>query len=381
MKSFAIGSLIVLVIVFVVAIVGGGTVDGEEIPVGGCTIAAPPRPGGDGSEQTSQGPVRQKEATLNAAQMQIAQVIVAVGKGMGVTERGTAIALGTAMQESTLDPQAVSGRSLGLYQQQGELYAAVRRTDPADASRAFYEQLLARVPRYHDPASIGFADAAQTVQASGAGAAYYAAWERWATPLAGHLYTGSAVAGPQHGAINCTAGAGAGPIRIEVTGWSITLPPEAGLVGTINLPNEMATGAVAAALAYLGTTYAWGGGDPNGPSKGTTDHGGPADAMGDYNKIGFDCSGLTLYAYSRVGVTLPHKAYQQFLGAKAAYRFPEESESGDLLFWGAHHVAIYLGLINGTHYMIEAPQSGDVVKISPVRTGGDFRNISTKPWT
>ena len=54
-------------------------------------------------------------------------------------------------------------------------------------------------------------------------------------------------------------------------------------------------------MAYLGTTYAWGGGNSSGPSLGIRD-GGVADRYGDYNKIGFDCSGLALYAWAQVGV-------------------------------------------------------------------------------
>jgi len=43
-------------------------------------------------------------------------------------------------------------------------------------------------------------------------------------------------------------------------------------------------------------------------------------------------------------------------------------------------VAIYLGKVDGKHLMVEAPQSGDVVKVSEVRTGGDFRNETVRPW-
>ncbi|WP_308937051.1 DIP1281 family NlpC/P60 protein [Corynebacterium cystitidis] len=120
---------------------------------------------------------------------------------------------------------------------------------------------------------------------------------------------------------------------------------------------------IARAETQLGVPYAWGGGDANGPTKGIRD-GGVADAHGDYNKIGFDCSGLTLYAFAGVGISLPHySGYQYQRGTKIS---PSEAQRGDLLFWGpsgSQHVAIYLG----DGMMIEAPQSGDVVKKSPVR--------------
>lgn len=120
------------------------------------------------------------------------------------------------------------------------------------------------------------------------------------------------------------------------------------------------------AKSQLGMPYAWGGGDNNGPTKGIHD-GGVADSYGDYNKIGFDCSGLVKYAYAGVGIDLPHyTGYQYQRGTKID---PKQMQRGDLIFYGPnaeYHVAIYLG--NGQ--MIEAPESGDVVKISPVRWGG-----------
>lgn len=120
------------------------------------------------------------------------------------------------------------------------------------------------------------------------------------------------------------------------------------------------------AMSQLGVSYAWGGGDEEGPTLGIRD-GGVGDSHGDYNKVGFDCSGLMLYAFAGIGVLLPHYSGYQY---NAGTRVPvEERERGDMLFWGpggSQHVALYLG--DGT--MIEAPESGDVVKISPVREGG-----------
>nr|WP_255549512.1 NlpC/P60 family protein [Corynebacterium sp. TAE3-ERU12] len=128
---------------------------------------------------------------------------------------------------------------------------------------------------------------------------------------------------------------------------------------------------ISRAKAYLGTPYAWGGGNANGPTRGIRD-GGVADAHGDYNKVGFDCSGLTLYAYAGVGISLPHYTGYQY---QRGTHYPKsQMQRGDLLFWGPNghgHVAIYLG--DGT--MIEAPQSGDVVKISPVRYNSMTPNV------
>lgn len=120
------------------------------------------------------------------------------------------------------------------------------------------------------------------------------------------------------------------------------------------------------AMSQLGQPYAWGGGTAQGPSQGIRD-GGVADSYGDYNKIGFDCSGLVLYAFAGVGISLPHySGYQYQHGTKVD---PSNMQRGDLLFYGpggSSHVAIYLG----DGQMIEAPQSGSFVQISPVRWTG-----------
>ncbi|SUD49348.1 Peptidoglycan endopeptidase RipA precursor [Nocardia otitidiscaviarum] len=120
------------------------------------------------------------------------------------------------------------------------------------------------------------------------------------------------------------------------------------------------------AMSQIGVDYAWGGGNENGPTLGIRD-GGVADSYGDYNKVGFDCSGLMIYAFAGVGVSLPHySGYQYNMGTRVNV---SDRERGDMLFWGpggSQHVALYLG--GGK--MVEAPQSGDVVRVSPVREEG-----------
>jgi cell wall-associated NlpC family hydrolase len=118
--------------------------------------------------------------------------------------------------------------------------------------------------------------------------------------------------------------------------------------------------AISAAKRHLGLSYAWGGGGSNGPGWGWGI---------DQGVWGFDCSGLTQYAYAQAGIDIPRNSRAQYAA------LPKVSSSnlrpGDLVFWATtpsnpstiHHVAIYLG----GGQIIEAPQSGDVVKISPMR--------------
>lgn len=123
----------------------------------------------------------------------------------------------------------------------------------------------------------------------------------------------------------------------------------------------------------LGTPYAWGAGTLTGPSQGTTDHGGPADANGDQNKIGYDCSGFSRYVtYQAFGVEIPKYSYDQMKVGTAVSL--ANARVGDLVFpddAGGGHVAIYMGRdeATGQQLMAEAPSSGQTVKISPLRTG------------
>ena len=124
--------------------------------------------------------------------------------------------------------------------------------------------------------------------------------------------------------------------------------------------------AVNACLAKRGTPYSWGGGGYNGPTKGIRD-GGVADQHGDYNKIGFDCSGLMQYGWyqgSKGRVRLPRTTWDQ---RNAGPRISMSAlVPGDLILMsGDGHVGMYIG--GGK--MVEAPQSGDVVKVSPTRGG------------
>lgn len=144
------------------------------------------------------------------------------------------------------------------------------------------------------------------------------------------------------------------------------LPPSDASVDSSGTAAQQIERVIERARSQLGVTYAWGGGNYYGPTKGIRD-GGVADSYGDYAKVGFDCSGLMMYAFYAVGIELQHySGYQYTSGRQVPV---SEAKRGDMLFWGpggSNHVALYLG----DGQMIEAPQSGSTVQISPVRWGG-----------
>jgi peptidoglycan DL-endopeptidase CwlO len=96
-------------------------------------------------------------------------------------------------------------------------------------------------------------------------------------------------------------------------------------------------GVVGVAMQFLGVPYVWGGASPS----------------------GFDCSGLVMYAYAQVGVSLPHNAAMQYSYGSPVSR--DQLQAGDIVFFdGLGHNGLYIG--GGS--FIHSPHTGDVVKIS-----------------
>jgi cell wall-associated NlpC family hydrolase len=131
----------------------------------------------------------------------------------------------------------------------------------------------------------------------------------------------------EQAAATAAAAAASGGSSVGSTGGSIPVPPSSTLGGQ----------AVAIAEQYLGVPYVWGGASPS----------------------GFDCSGLVMYVYGRLGVSLPHNAAAQYSMGTSVPR--DALEPGDLVFFdGLGHVGIYVG--GGS--FIHAPHTGTVVQIS-----------------
>jgi cell wall-associated NlpC family hydrolase len=123
------------------------------------------------------------------------------------------------------------------------------------------------------------------------------------------------------------------------------------------------------ALSQRGVPYSWGGGNAKGKSTGICCS--PSGKSG-ANIKGFDCSGLTTYAYAKVGISLPRLAADQ---AGVGQRIPASLgtgalKAGDLVFYAdapgrdatIYHVGIYLG----SGQMVNAARPGTVVRVDAV---------------
>jgi cell wall-associated NlpC family hydrolase len=116
--------------------------------------------------------------------------------------------------------------------------------------------------------------------------------------------------------------------------------------------------ALRAAIEMIGVPYSWGGGGPGGPGYG----------IGKGARTwGFDCSGLTEYAWARAGVPIGSTTDEQWRSGIHVPR--DELQPGDLVFYdndqdssGPEHV----GLAVDATRMVHAPYTGESVRLDPL---------------
>ena len=139
-------------------------------------------------------------------------------------------------------------------------------------------------------------------------------------------------------------------LALGVAGHGPVITEASVFPGLSSLASNATTGeqAVAIALRYLGVPYLWGGDDP---------------------VTGFDCSGLAMYVYAQLGIHLMHYTGAQWY--EGVHVPPSMLEPGDLVFFepsadGPQHEGIYIG---GGRF-IQAPHTGDVVKVSSLLDSG-----------
>lgn len=293
-------------------------------PGSGCTIKV-----------TTGGGATAAGVTLSAAQMNNARIIVAVVKERHLPLRAAEIALMTAMDESRLinvnHGDQVGPDSRGLFQQRDSWGPLAVRMDPAGATGLFLDRLV-KVTSWQTMDPVLAAHMVQRNQ----NAEDYRPFVALGQALAAALWTNGGAT------VTCTGG------DQQVT----------------DAANSKIAASLTAAHNQLGLPYCWDGGTATGPSHGD----GGAGCGG--NTVGFDCSGLMLYAWAQAGITLPHLASGQYaLGRKVPII---QVQPGDLVFLsdpsdGIHHVAMIWsvtpGSTTGAGQIIEASDFNVPVRI------------------
>jgi peptidoglycan DL-endopeptidase RipA len=126
---------------------------------------------------------------------------------------------------------------------------------------------------------------------------------------------------------------------------------------------------VAWAKKELGVPYSWGGGDANGPTFGAVNEDGNTAGL---RTAGFDCSGLALFAWAKVGFPIDH--YTGYQWVEGHHIDVGKMRRGDLVFFATdtsdpltiHHVGIYVG----GDRIIDAPHTGANVRYDKVFVPG-----------
>jgi cell wall-associated NlpC family hydrolase len=157
----------------------------------------------------------------------------------------------------------------------------------------------------------------------------------------------SELAASRRAAVRAQSADGAAPpVAVNDIG-GVSASDAAAAAAALPAPSSVSAGAVGIALSQLGTPYVPGGAAPG----------------------GFDCSGLVSWAYAQAG----HPGLQHFTGAlwTSGTRIGSQGElaPGDLVFFNSlDHVGMYIG---GGQF-VEAPHSGDVVKVSQIANRSDY---------
>jgi peptidoglycan DL-endopeptidase CwlO len=156
----------------------------------------------------------------------------------------------------------------------------------------------------------------------------------WTTPAAGAGTAGE----------TGNTGAGAGyPAGTGAGGTQSTTPTTvAAGTSSIDLPPVGWQVALAFAESQMGKPYQWGGAGPG----------------------SYDCSGLTMVAWSKAGVEMPHSAQDQY---DMTARVPiSDLQPGDLVFFGTPTDVYHVGMYVGDGNMVDAPETGQDVMVQPI---------------
>ena len=104
---------------------------------------------------------------------------------------------------------------------------------------------------------------------------------------------------------------------------------------------------MAAAESQIGVPYVWAGATPG---------------------EGFDCSGLTMWAWAQAGVSLSHSAAAQY--DESVHVPLSDLQPGDLLFYDEGGTIGHVTMYVGPGEMVQAEETGTNIQITGIWTSG-----------
>jgi cell wall-associated NlpC family hydrolase len=279
------------------------------------------------------------------------------------------LAAATKAEQATQAQLVASEAQLQTEEQQASSSAAQAQTLQAQntaamaAAQATLQQAQGTLAQ-----EVAAAAVARAQQEAAAAAAAKTAAQRSAAATAAQsaVAVASAVGGPSAGAAavqaaNQATSSGSTQGTSSPTQASSSAPTSGSSSSGSAGPSVSGTGsggnstAVQAAVSQIGVPYVWGSESPG---------------------KGFDCSGLTQWAWAQAGVSIPRGAAAQYLGVEHVSL--QSLEPGDLLFyWNldddnqVDHVVMYVGSgPYGTQTIVAAPFTGATVTYEPLFTAG-----------
>ena len=274
----------------------------------------------------------------NGTSSQISEMFTGDNNAAGIHKVYSAIATGNVT--NTVDSLHTAQNQLhaqesALQQQQSQATAAA---NAASSAKSQATQLAASDASALNGVNANIKTLVAQQQAAAAAATLATAQAKIASAQAAQAAAQTAAqASSQPGPSNGNGGSGSGGSGII----SLSPPPPT---------SGGAAGAVQAAQGQIGVPYVWGGASPS----------------------GFDCSGLILWAYAQVGISLPHYSGAQW--DATTHIALADIQPGDLVFYGpggSEHESMYIG----GGMMVEATHTGSFVMDNPLRTGDGFSGV------
>lgn len=340
------------------------------------TTAAPGAGTTAGQTQTPGAPAPaevKSVAGFPASSIQIAAVITSTITSLGGSEQAALLAITTAIGESSLGSDASSMNTAngdgdqGLYQMRvierdGAYYGTPQQVmDPAWSTQAWYQGVDTKAGHMKGLLDVkGWegmfpADAIHKVQGN--------------DPSTNFVYTNNYAKAKEIFAYV----SGIDPASLP----SGSVSPDSSVCGSTSNAADVpisGDGPVGAAMSLAGKyPYVFGGGNGDGPGTSSM-------RSEDAGETGFDCSGVTSFAFKQgAGIVLPRTAKAQYAAFHSSVVQASQIQPGDLIFYtygrlggSIDHVAIYVG--NGQ--MVEASHSSNRVRLTPARlSGGGFAGI------